>query len=271
VNLVNNYIRSVATRNNGFNSTAYEEENALHPLVPVGAVQSIMDDQHVIWPERTKYNSKYSDHHGKDPKHARKRVMIPLLGAEVCARFPPQLTCYSMRDFKQSVQVGRWKYGLKVVEDKRKTGATRASWFRIKAKHVPHYKEYLVMAGDRYHPDDFVYGRINRFVRLSVWAQVFELAEVLLFQCRSIEPITGYPVIDTKSSLHKVMPEIGRFDFAYVQAKHLHSIVAVAPIHNFKEIRDDRGALVTAGVSSVLSLEVRARVQSPYFVLSLEV
>jgi hypothetical protein len=234
VNLANWYVRTVATRHNGFNSEAFEQENPLHPLIPVGSVQSIMDDQEIVnWPERTKHNSRYSPFHGKNSHNARLRIMLPLLGQEICDLNKAKPNYYSLVDFdKQSIQVGRWTYGLKLVEDKRKTGATRSSWFRIKVKHVPHYKQY---DPDRVkdHGDDFVYGRINRFVQLDVWDQTFRLAEVLLFDSLFQDSITHHEVISLNKPLHTLneFRILGRVrPLLHVQVKHLHSNVVVAPV-----------------------------------------
>lgn len=235
VNLANWYVRTVATRHNGFNSEAFEQENPLHPLIPVGSVQSIMDDQEIVnWPERTKHNSRYSPFHGKNSHHARLRIMLPLLGQEISDLYKHKGNHYSLVDFnKQSIQVGRWTYGLKLVEDKRKTGTTRSSWFRIKAKHVSSYNLYK----PKHHkclPDDFVYGRINRFVQLNVWDQTFRLAEVLLYEPLFQDSITHHEVISIVKPLHATInkfPVLGRErPFLHIQVEHLHSNIVVAPV-----------------------------------------
>jgi hypothetical protein len=224
VNLANRYLLAVATRNSGCD----QEEN-IHPLVPNGAVHSIMDEQRVVWPLRTKYNSRLAP--PKDPHHARLRVIQPILGIDVCNQYKNLSCAYQLIYFKQAVQVGRWTYGLKAKEDGRQVGKTRASWFRIRAKHVPHYKE----CDDESRPDEepfdgeqFIFGRIFRFARLEVWREEFELAEVSLFSSEFQERFTRYHIID----LRRPLKDVNDKPIQYVQAKHLHSCVAVAPVHH---------------------------------------
>ena len=117
-----------------------EEESERHPLVPSTAVRSIMDEQQVHWPERNSNNSKLAPEHGLDVNHARTRVLVPAVGQEEADIYKRKNCDYKFYNINQPVQVGRWRYGVMVKEDRRQTGKTRASWFRILARDVPNFE-----------------------------------------------------------------------------------------------------------------------------------
>lgn len=255
-NLANRWLLSVATNdwskhtwNEGEEEAEADADTPAAAEQPGGPVHSIMDEQRVIWPLRTPQNSRLSKKNGKSLDHARARQLIPMLGKEVCDRFPRLNASYEIVDFTHAVQVGRITYKPGCKEDQsRQVGKTRCSWFRIRKKHVPHWTAILDRENharrlEWYDPDGFLFGRIVKFARLHVPAwqmEFFHLAEVNLYESIQKEKFTGYDVIDTTQPLmvRDVHGESrDRERLAYVQCKHLHSSIAVAPVHDMSRFQ----------------------------------
>lgn len=256
-NLANRYVLTFATRSHRTllqNAAQPEEDESadgvnadrsvLHPLVPLNAIHSLMDDQRVFWPERTKYNSRKNQQFKTIGKHARKRVLEPILGVDVCNEYQGKNSEYSLLDYTQPVQVGRWKYGLKVKEDGRQVGKTRASWFRMRGCDVPHLRsEYERKLAQQDHDpfeespvggDRWIYGRIIKFAELHVpnWrAEPFQLAEVMLYEEAHTELYTKYPIIDLSQPLECFDGDKWKI-IKYVQVQHLRGQIAVAPLQD---------------------------------------
>lgn len=241
VNLVNRYIRSIATQH-GFD-VAEDGDDDAHPLVNGSARNSTMSETAVTWPVLNRNNSKVT----KAPpiishaEGARADRLVPFLGSAVCDQFSPlRSSDYTMKNVYTPVRVGRWLYGVKVREDKRLSVKTVSSWFKILASNVPNYEVTPTWQYAIDHPVwTYLYGQIFNFAELRVggWRdEPFQLARVSLYSVYHIFEHTGYPMIRTNQAIdrQKKIDETreggDRESIYYVHVKDLIATVAVAPV-----------------------------------------
>jgi hypothetical protein len=247
-NLLNRYLRSVATRGVGFTAAEAElEDDAIapadvHPLIHNDARNSMVDSQTIVWPAvLTRSNSLPSDIPRVAMEHIRGRIIFPMLGQEECDEHLLKSCAFTFSYIMVKVRVGNWRYSFFECEEviynaededprlNRSMGKTRASWFTVHSRDVPHYQ--------RTSPDDaneYVYGRIIRFAQLTIpaWrAEPFLLAKVYIYDNQGVEPVTGFNIINTIRPC-KYTDKDGRSRFIeYIQVKHLRGCIAVAPVN----------------------------------------
>jgi len=156
--LVNRYFLSVAAHNpvQPPGDAAAEEP---HPLVPLGAVDGA---QTIEWPEASPYNRKKHSLSGtlSDPRN---RILVPILGADVCDKYARLKSDFELFTLKTAIRIGRWKFNCQRREEGRQTDRTRASWFSIRARHVPHLSVSAVLQDEAsgLTADSLIYGRIQ--------------------------------------------------------------------------------------------------------------
>lgn len=263
VNIVKNYIRGLAVR--GAVVAAVEDEvvevgsswdaakqrddeRAVHPLIPLGAVDSLTESGTVRFPHNhlERHCSRRRHHLTVDQKHGREAVLLPYLGAAVCAanaNRPNTWTVY--HTFKKGVTVGPWSFNCLMRERQRGDRKATCSWFCIKRRHVP-FKLLDPRAQAVWGPDTLLYGYINHFaiVETVAWEdQQHELAGAVLFLPHQYHEHTRLEYID--SDPDRALKWVGARvpdtpDNLWVEAgvhvplKHIDTQVGTAPyLHRF--------------------------------------
>ena len=213
-----------------------------HPLVPLGAVypSSELSSKDIVWPGPTRATTRVYRFASKDTTEAEQRLMLTaILGPQLSqawgAHSPGDV---EFCEFHRSVQIGRWKYGVEVKESGKQIGKTRASWFWIEARHIPHLVAESKHSAE-WQPNRRYYGRIVTFVLLTTkgWNNTaWKLAEVWLFDSDSAAgsdfdtiDITQPLCVESKTHVKSSEQLRGGVDVFYVQAKHLGGCIAIAP------------------------------------------
>lgn len=261
VNIVNGYVRGVAVRAAGVNDDDEpiagegsswdakrnrDDERAVHPLIPLGAVNSLTESGTVQWPRHhlSRHCSRRMHAELVDHKHARERVLLPYLGAALCASNAGKPNIFTVTYvYKQGVQVGPWTYSCIKRERKRANRAAISSWFCIERQHVPF--QFGGPAGaDRercWGPTQLLFGVIRHFAIVSTAAwdiKTHDLAGVELFYpCDWIEH-TGLKTVNVtkplewKGAMVPQMPAPSSQDsctICHVPLKHIKTQVGTAP------------------------------------------
>lgn len=271
--LVNRYFLSVAAHHPVEPLSEAAEEQ--HPLVPLGAVDDGRPS--IQWPTNSSCRKK--DPRSGTTSNVRERVLMPILGADVCNHFAARNNHFVLFTLETAIRMGRWKFNCRLREKGRQTDRTCASWFSIRARHVPHLSTSDILHDESsgLTADSLVYGRIEQFAELHLphWrGNPWQLAQVRLYAGSRVHPVTQYPIIDTTKPLLHLTRKI-----EYVQVQHIVSMVAVAPCHALqpveqptpparaaKQARSQRGAAAAAAAAPA-----RKRSPSLLFVLPLSV
>lgn len=247
-NMLKRYLRSVDVRTAGIampselnsDDDADGSANKWSPLIDASAINSSTDAHHVTWPKLTAKCSRLVSNGAFAPlgdDHDRARRIVPILGPTLGALHMHKRCTYTLREVDQKVQVGRWRYNIQVKEERMKVHKSRSSWFRIRWEHVPHHAESERRR--RAQPgavvlqeSEYLYGRIVRFAEMTLpfWGDegtTYRLAQVSLFEADgAADLVTGLVRIDCTKPLEYSR----RGQVQFVQAHHLDSCIAVAPV-----------------------------------------
>lgn len=238
------------------------------------ARHSTVDRARVVWPTITAKNKQSTSGPSRlralegEQRVAQDRL-VPLLGASEyfaqlrAHRDRPDVTEgeIDIRVIMRKVRVGNYSYDFKDREVQRRLQKTCASWFRIRATDVPNYahdaKSDPIAAGDAriqhkcevalkaYTIDPYLYGRITRFVQVTVpqWnnGAAYQLAQVELFKSHQAAEYTNLRHINVLDVVQYAHPRTGAMvPIEYVHVKHLDSAIALAsfgrpPPHRYPE------------------------------------
>lgn len=230
---------------------------------PISARHSAVHRQHVVWPKLTKENMQSMS--GLLPLQPlavgdcfiQDRLVL-ILGEKLCqaairvarhAGFQLPTACdVDIRVIKRKISVGNFTYDFKMREDQRKSTKTCSSWFRIRTADVPQYvsdprsdpignrelKDKCEVELISYSIDPFLYGRIIRFVQVTVphWNndEPYQLAQVELFKSHQAAKYTNLRHINAADALrYKHHCSDARLPIEFIHVKFLDSNVAVAP------------------------------------------
>lgn len=247
--LVNKYCMFIAASALSNTNEDADEEEEPHPLVPLGAVAA-SNTVSIAWPSATGSYVRSVNHYSHLKSADRRgRILEPILGKAVCDCYQGRCTDFTMYNYKTAIQIGRWKFNIKLREDNKQNEKTRASWFSIRAKHVPHYNIRADLDHDKL--EQLIYGRIVQFAQLIIpnWrVEPFLLAEVTLFSTKKIDPITRYPIVDftepltqkTKADFPSLREDpdawpsyesspLHKRVISYIQVQFIESMVSLAP------------------------------------------
>jgi hypothetical protein len=257
--IVNRYRESV-------NATAAVHDNsAAAPDAEIGAEDEEQNLElapacGIKWPHVNANNRKLLENNTRPDKlhlpEVRIRNIHPILGATICNPMrlatPDEPDRFELRKLVGGIKIGRRKFNTMEREDAFRVQKSRASWFSIKAKHVPHYFEWLQQTVDEEQLvcalDSIIYGRVLHFaeLKLSWHERPFYLAHCMLYRPQP-EPHhpTGYSIINTtKQQLYvkhsaaaedaqrirfRKREDDGYKPVEYVQVQHIIDMVAVAP------------------------------------------
>lgn len=203
----------------------------------------------------TKHNSRFEK---ISLSHIRDQWLKPLFGVTVVDAHRSLASNLRVRVYSGKVQIGLWEYRCKANEDGRQVYRARASWFRIKAKHVPHYienREELCDEEQPYNKDEMLYGRFMYFAEVhTTWNLGQALQPFIFGNCRLFRAISvpeesnskwsveqGLASIDINKPLaytddakvrnpaYRGLPQTKEIE--WVQLKHVEGMVALGPIY----------------------------------------
>lgn len=246
-NLVAQYKRTIQAFNLGCDrdsddeepdQEALDDEDPIHPLLPMGKVTSFTEMDEVVWPQLTRWTS-FKRFTKLRQEFYRPRVLFPVLGAAVCAANRGLNNSFTFVEHHQRVRIGSFVYSCSSRETDDRF--TSSSWFSMKLKHLPHECE---SEKDNEHcdrcPEGGVFGRIHHFVCLTVpnWKeehQVHHLALCTLYfpQLWSEEANLLAIHLDHPVRFKATAGSKNCATERYINVKHINTQVAHAPAVEF--------------------------------------
>lgn len=241
-NIVIRYLRFHATTRVRLHETSSDEESEdeqeeryrdTHPLIPLGAVNSLTRSSDVRMPTDTK--AKYRTlFRLQSMEHIRARLLVPLLGAAVCAANAGLANHYTCRATYSPTQIGPWMFHTRRRDVKKKFHSD-ATYFGIRCGRVHAYAAKH-STGANWDPDQMIFGQFTRFLALSLPAwnnKVHLIGQCRLFENEGTDEHTRMPRIDLAypvDSLQYTHPaRSDSSDGFYVPLEQLEYAICIAP------------------------------------------
>ena len=290
LNLVNSYLREKAESEVG---RVYrevnddnEDEDEMHPLIPLGAINS-MSNQGVnkpVWPSFSKQNSRYL-YRDKHPDKLYSRLFPTLIGkiqttkGYRCTHL--SFICRAI-NITSALSIGPWTFRATGVKSLFKSGACN-QYFAIRRGYVHEELDWLEREPARrmedpeymdYDPREIVYGRFHRFMTLELpdWNEgdrMHHIGRCTLWRARPEENshkarhLTLPPVIDWKRPL-VFKGKDDHPDYAanrrcrFVPLQHILAAVALAPMvgHFADRVHARKKCPPTPGLYAAMQLQI---------------
>jgi hypothetical protein len=213
------------------------KDELLHPLIPLGVVNSLTTAADIIWPNVTRWTS-WKRYATVSIKDRLRRVLLPTLGFDaIQPNWKVTDRAYTFQCTTKKVQVGMWKFGCSGKE--RDAGDAHllsiCSWFSMQLQHVPHVINDDALESARLLKSTrIVYGRFHHFANITVpaWSEghkVHLLGQCTLYDWVEWKAESGLHCIHLSKPLQLTPSFATATGEVYIHLKNVHTQVAVAP------------------------------------------